>query len=111
MRRNPRAAIWIGNVKNVIITIGVNAHFAEEKRIRGGMSMEVYERKEMAALFGDWKLILEKAEKIAERMEALFDRAYPEDDAGPDFGYCAYCYKENCDRCISRRRADGKGGR
>ena len=66
--------------------------------------MEVYERTEIAALFEDWKLLLEKAGKLAERLEALIDKAYPTDDEGPGFGYCAYCYEENCDRCISRRR-------
>lgn len=66
--------------------------------------MEVYERKEIAALFEDWKLLLEKAGKLAARLETLIDIACPTDDEGPKFGYCAYCYKESCDRYIGRRR-------
>ncbi len=66
--------------------------------------MEVYERKEIAALFEEWKLLLEKAGKLAEQLEVLIDKACPTDDEGPKFGYCAYCYEENCDHCISRRR-------
>ena len=42
--------------------------------------MEVYERKEIAALFEDWKLLLEKAGKLAARLETLIDIACPTDD-------------------------------
>lgn len=70
--------------------------------------MEVSERKEMTALFDEWKLILEKAGKLAQRLERLIDETSPIDDMGAMFGYCAYCYKENCDHCISSRRMNAE---
>lgn len=66
--------------------------------------MEVYERKEMTALFDEWRSVLEKAARLAQRLEALLDGAWPADDEGPKFGYCAYCYKESCDHCVGRLR-------
>lgn len=82
MRRKPQAVIWKGNASSAIITIGESVRCAEKGR-QGGMNMEVYERKEIAALFEDWKLLLEKAGKLAARLETLIDIACPTDDEGP----------------------------